>query len=224
VIRLHKRSLVSTVCFLDPAGGKATQDKSKARSAIVGISMDPANRVFVRKIWAERCSTERMYQKIYEFNEELRPSIFGIEANAQQSLFADSVIKDAKEKRIDVPVAHVVHPTNINKDFRIRAYIQPLVSEGRLFMIKEEHLELFKEITAFPMSRLKDVIDALASAISLLPRFYSIDEFGDEQKELLKYLRDSGAPASYIEQKARELAPKGPSEHTLESYIELIKS
>ena len=224
MIRLHKRSLVSTTCFLDPAGGKQTNDRTKARSAIVGVSMDPANRVFVRKIWAERCSTERIYQKIYEFNAELKPTIFGIEANAQQSLFADSVIKDAKEKRIEVPIAHVVHPTNINKDFRIRTYIQPLTSEGRLFMQREEHSELFKEITAFPMSRLKDIIDALASAISLLPKFYSIDEFGDEQKALLKYLRDSGAPASYVEQKAREFAPSPPSSHTLESYIELLKS
>jgi len=224
VIRLHKRSFISTTCFLDPAGGKATQDKAKARSAIVGVSMDPANRVFIRKVWAERCSTEKIYNKIYEFNAELRPDIFGIEANAQQSLFADSVIKDAREKKLQVPIAHIVHPTNINKDFRIRTYLQPLVSEGRLFMQKEEHSELFKEITAFPMSRLKDIIDALASAVSLLPRYYSIDECGEDAKAHLKYLRDSGAPASYVEQKALELSPRKPSRNTLESYIELIRS
>ena len=224
MIRLHKRSLIFTSCFLDPAGGKQTNDKSKARSAIVGVSVDPANRVFVRKVWAERCSTEKIYSKIYEFNALLKPTIFGIEATAQQGLFVDSVIKDAKEKRFHIPIATVVHPTTINKDFRIRTYLQPLVSEGRLFMQKEEHSDLFKEITTFPMSRLKDIIDALASAVSLLPKYYSIDEFGEEAKERLKYLRDSGAPAFYIEQVARELAPAGPSSNTLESYIELIKS
>ena len=54
MIRLHKRSLIFTSCFLDPAGDKQTNDKAKARSAIVGVSVDPANRVFVHKVWAER--------------------------------------------------------------------------------------------------------------------------------------------------------------------------
>jgi len=224
MIRLHKRSLLVTTCFLDPAGGKQTNDKAKAQSAIVAVSMDPANRVFVRGTWAERCSTERMLSKIYEFNTLYKPLIFGIEANAQQGLFADLVIKEAKEKHMHVPIAKVVHPTNINKDFRIRTYLQPIIAEGRFFMIREEHDSLFKQITAFPMSRLKDIIDALASAISLLPKYYSIDEFGEEEKSLLAYLRDSGAPASYIEQKAREFAPTHSGAQTLESYIELIKS
>lgn len=223
MIRLPRHSLVFTAAFLDPAGGKLTKDKSRARSAIVVASVDPANRIFVRYSWAERCATERLYDKIYEVNRIYKPNVFGIEGNAQQGLFVDSVIKDAKKERIRIAIANVIHPTNLNKDFRIRTFLQPPVSEGRLFLL-EDQTELLKEIVNFPMGRLKDMLDSLASAVSLLPNYFSMGDVDQDDQEYLQYLRDSGAPMDQIELEARKMHRDSPHSRTLESYIAMIQS
>jgi len=222
MIRLPRHSLIFTSAFLDPAGGKVTKEKARARSAISVASVDPANRIFIRYAWAERCSTERLFDKIYEVNRIFRPNVFGIEGNAQQGLFVDSVIKDARKERIRIPIANVIHPTNLNKDFRIRTFLQPPVSEGRLFLLVDQG-ELLKEIVNFPMGRLKDMLDSLASAVSLLPNYFSMSDVDQDDQDYLQYLRDSGAPPDMIELEAKKAHHNSPHSRTLESYIEMIR-
>jgi phage terminase large subunit-like protein len=99
----------------------------------------------------------------------------------------------------------VTQPTNIDKDWRIRTILQPVIADGRLF-IRDEHMELKQEIINFPMSPTKDIIDALASAVKLLPATQSRAQKDQELERRLAYLRDSGAPADYIMQVARGVA------------------
>jgi len=220
--KLPRDYLVYTVAFLDPAGGKENKQKTKARSAIAVVSCDAANRIFVRDTWAERCATQKIYQKIYEFNEKYKPLVFGIEGNAQQGLFCDSVAMDAYQKGIDLPVQSIVHPTSMNKDFRIRTHLQPVVSQGRLFVQKDQY-KLLEEILDFPMSTIKDLIDALASAVSILPKQTFISKVSEESKAHLEYLRESGAPVDYIEKQAMLHSRADMEINTMEDYLNLLK-
>ena len=219
---LHKDHIVYTVSFLDPAGGKENRQRHKARSAIVTISADAASRIFVQHAWAERCSTDKIFQKIYEINAKFSPNVFGIEGNAQQGLFADSVIRDAREKNIQIPIQVVVHPTSMNKDFRIRTFMQPIVMQGRFF-IGDNQEELLDEITSFPMSSIKDLIDACASAVSLVPKQRTSSARSAEAEAHLKYLRNSGAPINQIE-KAASSYSRVANYNSLDDYISKIRS
>jgi len=204
--RLKLNELSRPIFFCDPAAGKRLAIKRvRARSAIVGITQDNYGRVFVLVAWAARCSTDALTDQIFAFNEQFRPRSFGIEANAMQSLYGDMVGREAKFRQFKVPILEVKQPTNVDKDWRIRTTLQPVIADGRLF-IRAEHMELKQEIINFPMSATKDLIDALASAVKLLPVVHTRVEHDQELERRLMYLRETGAPAEYILQVARGAA------------------
>lgn len=196
--------LTDRVAFLDPAGGKQRVRRVSARSAIIVLSRDWLSRLFVLHAWAARCTTDAMVEKILDVCQQYRPRIFGIEANAMQSLFVDTVRREARMKGLRLPLTPVNQPTKIEKEFRIRTALQPIIAEGRLFIQADQH-ELRNELQSFPLGMTRDLVDALASAVSLYPQRPTTAAREEETESYLSYLRNSGAPASYIEQIARSV-------------------
>ena len=211
-----------TAAFCDPASGKKsiTVKKTRARSAIIVASTDINNRVFVRKSWAERCSTAELYEEIYRTNSEFRLDVFGIEGSAQQSLFVDLMALDAAQRRISIPLRNVKQPTNITKEFRIRVALQPRLKDGQLFFRTPEDDALVEELLAFPMGDTVDMVDAFASLTTMIPEKVSLNESREEEEALLQYLRDSGAPAAYIEEAHRQLSGQ-PQSLGIEGWAEM---
>jgi hypothetical protein len=72
------------------------------------------------------------------------------------------------------------------------------------------------------MSSIKDIIDALASAVSIIPHHMSVSRMSDDSKAHLEYLRNSGAPASYIEQQATRYAREDQTADTMQDYLQLV--
>lgn len=199
--------LTERYAFADPAGSrrKATEIKRvRARSAIVVVAPDLFNRLWVLYAWAGRPSTDHLTDRIIEVNRIYRPRVFGIEANAMQSLYADSVMREGKHAGVTLPLTAVFQPTGIDKDWRIRATLQEPYAAGQI-IIGETMYELRNEIASFPMSQLKDMIDALASCVELVPRRTTRQQQDDDILELARYLRESGAPPHYIEQRILEV-------------------
>jgi hypothetical protein len=87
--------------------------------------------------------------------------------------------------------------------------LQPIIGNGRLF-VREDMTELRTEIASFPLSPLKDLVDALASAIALVPPRHTRREDDAEIEHLLSYLRKTGAPAAAIEEVARRKRQHDP--------------
>jgi hypothetical protein len=200
--------------FLDPAGGKQAVKGTRARQAIIIVGVDQLTRIFVLYAWAGRLPVSQLYDKIFEVNEDYRPNVFGIEANAMQAFIAEAVHLEAKRRFERLPVADVSQPTRIDKDFRIRSILQPVVGWGRLFL-RADQVELQKEIINFPMSPIKDMVDALASAVSLLPARPPDATKHNELDALAKYLRDSGMSPHLIEDRLAQL--KGPASPSLDA-------
>lgn len=198
-------ALSERYAFCDPASGKKQRELKKisARSAIVVVAQDSMSRIFVLHTWAARVSTDELIEKMYEINDRFRPRVFGGEANGLQSLFQDAVIRDAKLRGKHLPLKKVEQPTTTEKDTRIRHTLQPVIAGGRLF-IRDDMTELKTEMEGFPLTPFKDLVDALASAVRLIPPAVTRPEKRDELDRLLAYLRATGAPATYIEQVARE--------------------
>jgi len=191
--------------FCDPAGTPAHRaaaqlKRTRSRSAVIVIGADALRRIFVLHAWGERCTPTVLATKIIETASAWPTQVFGIEANAMQSLYAEMVQRDARLAGLALPLTPVVQPTGVDKDWRIRTTLQPVVAKGRLFLLAG-HDELRAEIAGFPSGATKDLVDALASAVSLVPPAVARRDADDEAFALARYLRESGAPGHYIEER-----------------------
>jgi predicted phage terminase large subunit-like protein len=193
------------VAFCDPARGKPTDVHASlkrlgSRSAVVVCGSDALGRVFVLYAWAKRCATDVLIEHLYTIAERFRPKVFGVEASGLQSLFTDALARDAKWRGRYLPLLAVEQPTTQEKDFRIRTRLQPIVGHGRLFLLDGDPgvAELKAELTTFPQNPLKDLVDALASATTLLPHRAPRRERDAAVDDLVAHLRATGAPPEAI--------------------------
>lgn len=184
--------------FADLAAGKPAGQQLKrvrARQAIVGVApyyLKSRRLLFTLYAWAGRIPTQEFKVKILQIAQDWRPTKFGIEANAMQSLFADTVIHEAKEKRVKVALVPIEQPTKIDKNWRIRTTMQPEIAFNNLFL-QHSHTELVTEIIGFPIGSTVDLFDALASIVyHLLPKKATVRQVNDEKEALAEYMRLAG--------------------------------
>ena len=114
------------------------------------------------------------------------------------------VLEEGFDADSNLPLVAVTPTTKAEKNFRIRSILQRVIGSGRL-IIREDLLELVDEITSFPMSTNKDLIDALASCVDLVPRQEAEQDKYDEAQELAHYLREEGVAFREIEQRVAEI-------------------
>lgn len=205
-MRLELDKIQPRYLFLDPASGKAKAGAIKgvrARSAIVVVGMDALQRIFVLDAWAERAGTNVIVKNFVEMSVRWGPVVCGYEDVGQQSLLIDPIMNYAESLGVTLPLAPVTVNTKVEKKWRIRALLQPPIGAGRL-LIRDDLIELKNELTSFPMNARMDLVDALASAVSLTPPVASVANDFDEKRELARYLRESGALPSEIEERLKD--------------------
>lgn len=182
--------------FLDPHGGQAGQSatrlKKVASQAAIVVGGRDARNYYIVDAWSDRCSTDVLVDTMFRLVDRWGIEAFGGEAQATQGLFVDTVLREASYRARKMPLVKVVQPTHIHKDYRIRTALQPLVGHGRLF-IREGLDKLLEQITAFPLSPHKDLVDACASLVRFFPPRPAAREMADETAAKLRYLRNSGA-------------------------------
>lgn len=201
--RIRFEDLPERYAFLDPNSGKGAKREAKAlkriraRAALVAAAVDHLGRKFFFYGWAHRATTGEMVEQLFKVNEQFRPTKLGVEADGLQSLFGDMIQREAKLRGIDLPLVPVEHAKNVDKDFRIRTALQGELKDGLLFFA--DHLsDLPQEIAAFPNSPLKDLADAAASLVKMVPPRSLRREVDHERDERLRYLRATGADPDYI--------------------------
>lgn len=196
--------LTERYAFIDPASSRKGLELKlvKARSAIVVIAPDWLGRIFVLDAWAARTSTDHLIERMYQTHEKWNVRVMGGEANGLQELFHEAVLRDARLRGKTLPLRPVHQPTRIEKAWRIRTILQPIIANGRLFL-RPDMVELKSEIASFPLSPLVDMVDALAAAIKLVPQRQTRTEVDTELESKLAYLRKTGAPPAMIEEVAR---------------------
>lgn len=190
--------LTERIGFLDPASGTTkAKRQNQARSAVVVVAVDDLGRVFVLHAWADRVATPDIITHVLDTQRAFHCTTFGIEANAQQSLFADVLVQEALRQEILLPTTYVYQPPSLHKNERIRAALQPLTRAGRLFL-QPHQAELRHELQTFPTGRVVDLIDALASTINLIPprKLASRTRPQQVQAAIQDYLRRAGTSPS----------------------------
>lgn len=191
------------VAFLDPASGKAPTKRMSARSAITVVGQDHYRRVYVLHAWAGRVPVPTLVKQLFEINRLYKPRVFGGEADALQCLFEEALKMIAADRNEKLPLLPVQHSTKLDKDFRIRTTLQPVIGEGRLVLLASQH-ELLAELEGFPSYPTKDMVDSLASAIDLLPQRPRQRVKDEESDALAAYLRKSGVAPHIIEQQLQQ--------------------
>lgn len=193
--------------FTDPASARGRVRKIRARQAIIVIAADWLLRVFVVFAWAGRLPTSRYIDKLMTVGEtfiKYNLRRFGVEANAMQSLFADVVAAEARKRLKRIPFVGIYQSTKTDKDFRIRTAVEPVINHGRVF-IQDKQIELESELKGFPTAATKDLVDCLASAISMIPARPSVVQKDEEVEALADYLRRSGMPSWMVQQRILEI-------------------
>ena len=193
--------------FCDPAGSKKAQEikRTRANAAIVCVGADALMRVFVVEWWEKRASTEEMTEKIFDVNRVWKPKMFGCEANAMQELYGNMVQLEAKHRNVRLPLTPVYQTSKVEKTYRIRTGLQPVIRAGRLFM-HERMIGERTKLAGFPMNvKQIDGIDALENAIRLIPKRATPKQRNEEVENVAAYLRAQGVSPQAIEMRVREL-------------------
>lgn len=206
---LKLTDLVDLVGAWDPAGTPKKREKKaeKSRAAMAIVGQDTLGRVFVLESWSARATIDEQVDLLFTLHDRWKPQRFGGEANAMQEGLQELVDREARYKRKALRMEKIVQPTGIDKTFRIRSVLQPIVAHGRLFIL-DQHVELHRDLTSFPMLMAMDRVDVLAMAIDLLPKRIATAQVQEaqERQALAASLRAQGLPPSYIERRMTELA------------------
>lgn len=187
--------------YADLAAGKDAKNKAHgARQAIVTAARDWYDRWFFLQTWAGRETTTDFKEKILETQRTYKPRLFGLEANGMQVLFGSLVREAAKLEFGNIKMIPVYQPTNVEKNFRIRTGLEPLIAQGRLFMLGA-HTDAWAELRGFPTAATKDIVDAMETCVRMAPKRPIGKRMDAKEAQYAKYLRSSRLPAHLIEKK-----------------------
>jgi phage terminase large subunit-like protein len=180
------RNLLHIVLTCDPNSGSKTSEDEAAASV---VGMAPDGNVFVLDSFHGRPSPEEFVDQIFGMAKRWRPSKVGIEqAGQQNTLFYFT--KKCRENDVYFMI-EPLKPENKEKDRRIRTALQPLVATRKLYVLRSQ-TSLIQQISDFPNTTLKDVIDSVAYAPRLLRKPEDAEELeeADDARQLVLATRN----------------------------------
>jgi hypothetical protein len=179
--------------YLDPASGRKQAKRPGARSALIVACSAPPAYVLVLHAWADRASTSELTEQIFFVHSTFRPVQIAIETAGQQYLLYSHVTDEALRRGIRLPLVEGRQFTEDAKDQRIKEAIEPLTTQGRL-CVQSHHILLRQELTDYPRGATKDLLDALAGCVSLIPKPQPILGAQDTKQAVLDYLGRARVP------------------------------
>lgn len=194
--------------YLDPASGRKKTKNPNARSALIVCQPVPPAYVCVAHAWAARASTTEITEEVFRSYAVYRWVLGAVETAGQQFLLYSHIIDEALRRGIRLPLVEGKQYTEDAKDQRINDAITPLWIQGRL-CIQSYQLALRDELNDFPRGALKDLLDALAGCISLMPKPTPIRAAHDTRKAVVDYLWKAGATSLQVSQYEKSLLERG---------------
>lgn len=152
------------VAAFDPS---IDEKPTASRRAITYWAMDSKERCILLDVYASRDNLEKVMDNLFLYHAKWRPRIFGVEAAALQKIFITVIEKESRIRKKYISCTPIKVSTNRSKDARIRDILQPIASEGRMY-IRRSDIEFTQEYIDFPQGRTKDILDASAHCIQLL--------------------------------------------------------
>jgi len=179
--------------YLDPASGRKQARRPGARSALVVVCHAPPAFVYLHYVWAARASTTEITEQVFFVHATFSPVQIAIETAGQQYLLYSHLVDESLRRGIRVPLVEGKQYSEDAKDARISESLQPLIAQGRL-VIQSHQLEAKQELTDYPRGATKDILDALAGAISIMPKPQAVLGHQDPRQAVLEYLARAHVP------------------------------
>lgn len=173
--------------YLDPASGRKNARRPGARSAFIVACHCPPAFILVLHAWAARASTTEITQEVFSTWALFKPVQIALETAGQQYLLYSHILDEALRKGLKLPLVEGKQYTEDAKDARIVESIQPLVMQGRL-CIQSHHIMLRDELADYPRGATKDLLDALAGCVSIMPKPQPLLGAQDSRQAVLDYL------------------------------------
>lgn len=191
-------SIPRPYAYLDPASGRKQAKRPGARSAIIVASHIPPAYVWVRHAWAARASTTEITEEVFNVWAIFQPVQIAIETAGQQYLLYSHIMDEAIRRGIRLPLVEGRQYTEDAKDARIAETVQPLTAQGRL-CVQSHHIHLRDELADFPRGATKDLLDALAGCLSIMPKPQPVLGAHDEHQAIRDYLARAHVPLHQID-------------------------
>jgi len=178
----------------DPGGARsAVRDKRRSRAACVTYGVDEWGNVVALNAWANKDPVETRLERLIDDWVLWKPIWLGVETAALQAEIRQLFQMVAAQRGIHIPTVPIPIPHGMDKDYRIKSAIRPMMAAGKIF-VPEHLVELRSEIQSHPTGRTNDLVDAFASGIRMLPprNLHKSAEGRQDVGELVKYLRSTG--------------------------------
>jgi hypothetical protein len=178
------------VVGVDPAASSKYVSQRTSRTAYVLMLRDYKDRyIFIearRGYWAPSEYIDRIFELCKKYNYAQRA--VAVEMQAGFKVLEDVFRQEQHRRNVFLNVRSI--SALAKKEDTIRNVWQPVLNDGRVFAVTDNCLELLSEVSLFPSSPAKDLLDAgkIAISFSRLPEApLDADNFTDE--ELAEALR-----------------------------------
>lgn len=156
---------LNNFAMVDPA---ISMEKDADYTAIVTVSVDQFQNIFVRNIVRKRMQPSELIETLFQLNEQYHYQEIAVEDVAYQKALQYYLTQEMNKKQIYLPIIQV-KPANRSKDQRIKG-LQPLYANGKIFHSKivANNQELEDELLRFPKGKHDDIIDATAYSLDIM--------------------------------------------------------
>ena len=149
---------------IDPAASDRKARATTSRSAITVLARDARNRIFLLDVSAGYWRPSQLFDNMFRLHKKFRrynPSTHLEQMGAFKIL--GSLLREEEQKRNYFLNLRAV-TKGTDKDNTIRANIEPILNDGRLYVIENNYNLLIQEVKTFPNGKLKDILDSITLA------------------------------------------------------------
>jgi hypothetical protein len=169
-------------CCIDP-NHSGNAGLGRCRHAIVIVGLSAAGDYYLLDCFAEACSYDAFYGKIFELADKWKLTKIGLETIAAQRYIGHHIEQMSRLRGRSLRIlelrGEVEGPDGEltrKKEWRIRNVLAPVFESGR-FYSQRKFQDFLGEYTTFPKGRFVDILDALAYAPQLIKQPQRYEEY-----------------------------------------------
>jgi hypothetical protein len=149
---------------IDPAASDRKARATTSRSAITVMARDSRNRIFCLDITAGYWRPSQLFNNMFKVHKKFRRYNPGthLEQMGAFKILGSLLREEEKKRNYFLNLRAVTKGTD--KDNTIRANLEPILNDGRLFAMESGYNLLIQEVKTFPNGKLKDILDSVTIA------------------------------------------------------------
>lgn len=178
---------------------KSTKNSQKCFNVILTVGIDAARHLWVARYDRGKFTPTQVVQLCAQHHRAFNTDKIGIEVVYYQKAILEEFKRFYEATGISLPVHGYNRDTKTTKEARIRG-LQPLAANGCLH-VRDDMKELLEEYEDYPMSRTRDILDALSDQLWIakppeVPREENVENLFDIE-EIVERIKSKRRDSSY---------------------------